>query len=148
VWKELDAVTAPGKPAARALRRESSGWQDRLVNSFGDPLERLRSFFAAENARDWSKYAEFLHPDVEWFIFDTPGGRVVQGRSRYLDEIVQAYAGSSATFEAELTVVDPAAGRIAAVLVSSTARRSIDIFEFDDELIRREWEFYEPPSSS
>lgn len=61
---------------------------------------------------------------------------------------MQAYAGSSATFEAELTVVDSAAGRIAAVLVSSTSRRSVDIFEFEDELIRREWEFYEPPSSS
>lgn len=93
--------------------------------------ETLAAFFAAENRRDWERYAEFLHPEVEWLI----DGRAVQGRAAYLDAIVAAYAGSDAQFRVHQVIRSSDRERIAALLVDSEGNRSLDVFEFEDGLI-------------
>jgi len=56
--------------------------------------EVLSALFDAENRRDWDRYVEFLHADVEW----TVGGRVLRGREDYVRAIQLAYAGSGVQF--------------------------------------------------
>lgn len=97
----------------------------------------LEAFFAAENQRDWERYVEFLHPDVEWVI----DGRAVQGRGDHLDAIAAAYAGSDAQFRLHRIIESSDHNRVATLLVDSEENRSLDVFEFEDGLIRREWEF-------
>ncbi|WP_371177161.1 nuclear transport factor 2 family protein [Buchananella felis] len=99
--------------------------------------DALAQFFAAENRRDWNRYAAFLHPEVEWRL----GGDIIQGREAYLRRIQAAYAGSSATFRAHQLLPSADGQTVAALLIDSDGNRSLDIFEFEDGLIRREWEF-------
>jgi len=169
--------------------------------------DRLHRFFAAENARDWSAYATFLHPDVEWVLVErsdagsssssdvssaavaagdpegststvvtsdldvstdtvatrypnvstdtaaagtdpanTAGAigrleRLIAGRDAYVSAMRAAYEGRSTTFRCEAMFSDTTHGRIACLLVDDHGERSLDIFDFDGPLIRREWEF-------
>lgn len=157
--------------------------------------DRLHRFFAAENARDWSAYATFLHPDVEWVLIgrsdagsssssdvssaavaagdpegststvvtsdldvstdtvaagtdpaNTAGAigrleRLIAGRDAYVSAMRAAYEGRSTTFRCEAMFSDTTHGRIACLLVDDHGERSLDIFDFDGPLIRREWEF-------
>ncbi|MBE6485152.1 MAG: hypothetical protein E7Z96_10405 [Actinomycetaceae bacterium] len=157
--------------------------------------DRLHRFFAAENARDWSAYATFLHPDVEWVLIgrsdagsssssdvssaavaagdpegststvatsdldvstdtaaagtdpaNTAGAigrleRLIAGRDAYVSAMRAAYKGRSTTFRCEQMFTDTTHGRIACLLVDDHGERSLDIFDFDGPLIRREWEF-------
>lgn len=101
----------------------------------------LERFFAAENARDWQRYATFLHPDVTWTLVDGEVERRIVGREEYLTVIRRAYAGESTTFRCVDMRVDEERSRIAALLISDTGERSLEVFDFDNGLIRREWEF-------
>ena len=101
------------------------------------PLDVLASFFAAENWRDWARYAEFLHPDVEWTI----GKRVVRGRDAYLEAMTTAYSSSSAQFRVHQHIASSDASVVATLLVDSEGNRSLDVFELEDGLIRRESEY-------
>jgi len=106
-------------------------------------LERLlRQFFAVENARDWRTYAGFLHPQVEWSLIDVGRERRVVGREAYLQAIRSAYDGAATKFRCVETMVDHRRGRIAAVLVDELGERSLEVFDVEDGLIRREWEFF------
>lgn len=105
-------------------------------------LERLlERFFAAENARDWAAYAGFLHPGVEWTLVDDGAKRRIVGREDYLAAIVAAYDGTSTAFSCLDMTVDRGRGRVVTLLVNDDGERSLDIFDVEDGLIRREWEF-------
>ncbi len=101
----------------------------------------LEQFFAAENARDWKRYATFLHPEVVWTLVDGATERRIVGREEYLAVIRRAYAGVSTTFRCIDMTVDVQRSRVASLLVSDTGDRSLDVFDVEDGLIRREWEF-------
>ncbi|MDU0348428.1 nuclear transport factor 2 family protein [Actinomyces sp. MRS3W] len=101
----------------------------------------LARFFAAENARDWRAYASFLHPDVEWTLYNHGQAHRRIGREEYLRAIRAAYQDVSVRFRCVETLSDPHQGRIVAVLVNDAGERSLDVFDFDDNLIRYEWEF-------
>ncbi|MDO4792211.1 MAG: nuclear transport factor 2 family protein [Buchananella hordeovulneris] len=97
----------------------------------------LAQFFAAENGRDWRLYAAFLHPEVEWYL----DGAIIQGREAYLRRIRAAYTGSATTFRAHQFLSSASGETVAVLLVDNEGNRSLDVFEFEDGLIRREWEF-------
>lgn len=101
------------------------------------PRGVLEAFFVAENRRDWSRYIEFLHPDVEWMV----GGRVVRGRDAYRDAITATYTGSDSQFRSHQVISSSDSSLVATLLVDSRGNRSLDVFEFEDGLIRREWEY-------
>ena len=102
-----------------------------------DFRRRLRGFFDAENRRDWDDYREFLHPQVEWVL----EGEVIRGRECYLRTIIAAYAQSTSRFRMHQMLESEDLRRIATLLVDTDGRRSLDVFEFEDGLIRREWEY-------
>ena len=102
-----------------------------------DFRRKLAEFFDAENRRDWVDYREFLHPQVEWVLEED----VIKGRERYCETIVAAYAQSASRFRTHQMLESEDRRRIATLLVDTDGRRSLDIFEFEDGLIRREWEF-------
>lgn len=103
--------------------------------------ELLEQFFAAENSRDWRSYAEFLHPRVEWTLVDGPAERRIVGREEYLSVIRSAYDETATTFRCADMKIDHGRSRIATLLVNDVGDRSLDVFDFDGALIRREWEF-------
>ena len=102
-----------------------------------DFRRKLADFFDAENRRDWDSYREFLHPQVEWVL----GEDVIKGRERYCEPIIAAYAQSASRFRMHQMLESENHRRIATLLVGTDGRRSLDIFEFEDGLIRREWEY-------
>ena len=102
-----------------------------------DFRRKLAEFFDAENRRNWDNYREFLHPQVEWVLEED----VIKGRERYCETIVAAYAQSASRFRTHQMLESEDRRRIATLLVDTDGRRSLDIFEFQDGLIRREWEF-------
>jgi hypothetical protein len=102
-----------------------------------DFRRKLAEFFDAENRRDWDDYREFLHPQIEWVLEED----VIKGRERYCETIVAAYAQSASRFRTHQMLESEDRRRIATLLVDTDGRRSLDIFEFEDGLIRREWEF-------
>ena len=107
-----------------------------------DELERLlERFFAAENARDWAAYASFLHPGVEWALVDGGAERRIVGREDYLAAIAAAYEGADTTFSCLDMTVDRERGRVATLLINDDGERSLDVFDVEGGLIRREWEF-------
>lgn len=105
--------------------------------AMADLMARLHCFFAAENARDWSSYGSFLHPEVTWIL----GDRVIQGVDEYLAAMQRAYGDSEVQFHCVWSQVSESGSRIATLLVDDDGRRSLDVFEFRDELVWLEHEF-------
>lgn len=107
------------------------------------PVRRLLlTFFSAENKRDWVTYRSCLAEDVEWVCYGAPQRTVVQGRDSYVDAMQRAYAGWDATFSIDQLVVDEEQGLAYAELVIDS-RRSVDVFEVENGLIRREREYFD-----
>lgn len=105
------------------------------------PAEALQAFFAAENARDWDSYRKFLHPEVRWTLHGLRRTEEVEGIEAYMARIQAAYAHSQATFVCQQMTVSAAGQRIAALLCNDQGARALDIFDFEDGLIRAEYEF-------
>ncbi|MBN2364489.1 nuclear transport factor 2 family protein [candidate division WOR-3 bacterium] len=108
---------------------------------FTSNLDLLKVFFEAENIRDWNLFRKFLHPDVEWTVFNDSEGVLIRGRDNYMDRIISNYKEKDTKFECENTFIDGECNQIVAVLVKETGERSIDIFNFKKRLIWKEWEF-------
>jgi hypothetical protein len=104
--------------------------------------EKLINFFNAENNRDWKLYESFLSSDVEWISYGRPKRKVVVGREEYVKTMIGAYQGISARFKVLNMVSDIERGVVIAEL-ELLSRRSVDIFEFENGLIRREREYYD-----
>ena len=96
--------------------------------------DALKQFFDAENRRDWTAYIAFLHPDVEWVLFGRSETLMIQG-------IEEAYTGNNDSFSCETLYSGVSGSRITAVLRNNHGQRSTEIFEFENGLIRKEWEF-------
>ena len=107
----------------------------------GELTASLARFFAAENARDWQGYAAFLHPEIVWTLVDGAAERRIVGRVEYLSVIRHIYEGVSTTFRCVDMRIDEGRSRVASLLVSDGGERSLDVFDFEGGLIRREWEF-------
>lgn len=102
--------------------------------------EKLRKFFEAENARDWESYRQFLHPQVRWQLFGAEE-KCIEGAEEYMRVMKDAYEGRDTQFVCQKTEVSDDGGRIAAHLLNDKGERSLDIFDFKDGLIYREYEF-------
>lgn len=102
--------------------------------------EALTQFFEAENTRDWARYVTFLHPEVVWELHGD-GVRVIRGVEEYLAVITAAYSGTDIRFRCERMDVSADGNRIVTHLVNDQGDRSVDIFEFEDGKIVREFEF-------
>lgn len=102
--------------------------------------EILQHFFEAENSRDWAAYRRFLHPEVLWQLF---GGedKQIKGVEEYVSAIKKAYANTETRFSCQSMQLSKDGSRIAAYLVNDMGQRSLDIFDFKDGLIIREYEF-------
>ncbi len=101
----------------------------------------LKRFFEAENSRDWVNYITYLHPNVEWISYNVKDSQTISGLKSYMNKIKLAYEGNEDTFLCETIYSGKAGNRIAAILVNNHGQRSIDIFEFENGLIKKEWEF-------
>ncbi|MEO5608785.1 MAG: DUF429 domain-containing protein [Ornithinibacter sp.] len=101
----------------------------------------LRRLFDAENAREWAVCADLLHPDVTWTRAGDGDPEQVQGRTSYLARLAAAYVGSRRQFQCIEVTRSQDGRRIVTVLLDSEGRRSVDVFEIEDGLVRREWEF-------
>lgn len=111
-------------------------WDRNRIGSWS--LER---FVAAEHARDWQRYATFLHSEVLRTRVDGAAERRIVGRDAYLAVIRRAYEGVWTTFRCVDMTIDESRSRVASLLISDTGDRSLDVFDLDNGLIRREWEF-------
>ncbi len=108
---------------------------------FMENKELLRRFFELENRRDWTAYETFLHSDIEWILYHEGGSQVISGVENYMNKIRTAYYGNHDTFLCEAFFSSTSGDRITAILINNHGKRSTDIFEFENGLIRREWEF-------
>ena len=106
--------------------------------------ELLTRFFAAENSRDWAAYRGYLHPEVMWFLHTETEHTLVAGREEYMDRVLTGYQGTTASkagFVCESMLVSESGNRVIAKLKNSVGGYSIDIFDFEDNLIRWEYEY-------
>jgi ketosteroid isomerase-like protein len=104
--------------------------------------EKLINFFNAENNRDWKLYESFLSQDVEWISYGPPKRKVVVGKEDYVKTMIRAYRNIPARFKVLNMVSDIERGVVIAEL-ELLSRRSVDVFEFENGLIRREREYYD-----
>jgi len=102
--------------------------------------DTLKAFFKAENERDWEVYRHFLHEEIVWQLFDKEA-RNICGIQDYMQTIQKAYERSDVRFRCQDMQVSHDGNRIAACLVNDYGARSLDIFDFKDGLIYREYEF-------
>ena len=104
--------------------------------------EKLTDFFNAENDRDWKLYESFLSEDVEWISYGPPKRKVVSGKKDYIKTMIRAYRNIPERFSVLNMVSDIERGVVIAEL-EIRSRRSVDIFEFENGLIKREREYYD-----
>ena len=104
--------------------------------------EKLTNFFNAENDRDWKLYESFLSEDVEWISYGPPKRKVVSGKKDYIKTMIRAYRNIPEKFSVLNMVSDIERGVVIAEL-EIRSRRSVDIFEFENGLIKREREYYD-----
>ena len=104
--------------------------------------EKLTNFFNAENDRNWKLYESFLSEDVEWISYGPPKQKVVSGRKDYIKTMIRAYRNIPERFTVLNMVSDIERGVVIAEL-ELRSRRSVDIFEFENGLIKREREYYD-----
>lgn len=100
----------------------------------------LDAFFKDENERDWELYQQFLHSEISWQLFGKEEKRIV-GIENYMQVIKNAYANSDAQFSCSDMQISGDGNRIAAYLVNDSGVRSLDIFDFKNGMIYREYEF-------
>ena len=101
----------------------------------------LNNFFAAENSRDWAVFRRYLHPQVMWFLHTEDSHMPIAGREEYMDRILSGYKDSDATFVCESMETSSSGNRVVAFLKNSHGGHSVNIFDFEDGLIRWEYEF-------
>ena len=104
--------------------------------------EKLIKFFNAENDRGWKLYESFLSEDVEWISYGPPKRKVVIGKEDYVKTMIRAYRDVPDKFKVLNMVSDIERGVVIAEL-EIRSRRSVDIFEFENGLIKREREYYD-----
>ncbi len=104
--------------------------------------EKLIKFFNAENDRDWKLYESFLSEDVERISYGPPKRKVVSGKKDYIKTMIRAYRNIPERFSVLNMVSDIERGVVIAEL-EIRSRRSVDIFEFENGLIKREREYYD-----
>ena len=104
--------------------------------------EKLTNFFNAENDRDWKLYESFLSEDVEWISYGPPKRKVVSGKKDYIKTMIRAYRNIPERFSVLNMVSDIERGVVIAEL-ELRSRRSVDIFEFENGLIKGEREYYD-----
>ncbi|WMT45519.1 MAG: nuclear transport factor 2 family protein [Cuniculiplasma divulgatum] len=104
--------------------------------------EKLTNFFNAENDRDWKLYESFLSEDVQWISYGPPKRKVVSGKKDYIKTMIRAYRNIPERFSVLNMVSDIESGVVIAEL-ELRSRRSVDIFEFENGLIKREREYYD-----
>ena len=104
--------------------------------------EKLIKFFNAENDRDWKLFESFLSEDVEWISYGPPKRKVVIGKEDYVKTMIRAYRDVPDKFKVLNMVSDIERGVVIAEL-EIRSRRSVDIFEFENGLIKREREYYD-----
>ena len=102
--------------------------------------EKLTNFFNAENDRDWKLYESFLSEDVEWISYGPPKRKVVSGKKDYIKTMIRAYRNIPERFSVLNMVSDPERGVVIADL-DPLSRGSVDVLEFENGLIRREWKY-------
>lgn len=100
----------------------------------------MLEFFEAENQRDWERYRQFLHPEVIWRLYGAEE-KVIRGIENYVTTMQQAYQGTDMRFRCEQMLVSRDDQRIVCYLIDDEGNRSMDIFEFKDSLIYKEYEF-------
>lgn len=100
----------------------------------------LESFFEAENKRDWAIYKQFLHTEIIWQLFDKKV-RTISGVENYMQTMKKAYENTDIQFSCQNMQISKDGNRIAAYLINDSGICSLDIFDFKDNLIYREYEF-------
>lgn len=100
----------------------------------------LEAFFKAENERDWEVYRQFLHTEVSWELFGKEEKKI-EGIEHYMQVIKKAYENTDIQFSCQDIKVSGDGNRIATYLINDRRVRSLDIFDFKDGLICREYEF-------
>ena len=104
----------------------------------------LEKFFQAENERDWATFRSCLHPEVMWFLHTETEHTMIVGREEYMDRVLTGYKGTTASkagFTCEGLQVSSSGNRVIANIQNSMGGRSVDIFDFEDGLIRWEYEY-------
>ncbi|MDC4233195.1 nuclear transport factor 2 family protein [Actinomyces sp. B33] len=102
--------------------------------------DALEAFFKAENERDWDAYRQFLHEEIVWRLFDKEERRIC-GILNYMQTMQKVYENSDVRFRCQDMQVSNEGNRVVAYLINDFGARSLDIFDFKDGLIYREYEF-------
>ena len=100
----------------------------------------LEAFFKAENERGWEVQQQFLHKEIVWQLFDKET-RSICGIQDYILTMKKAYEKSNVRFRCQKMQVSADGNRIVAYLINDRGARSLEIFDFKDNLIYREYEF-------
>lgn len=102
--------------------------------------EVLEAFFKAENERHWEAYQQFLHSEISWQLFNKEEKKIV-GIQDYIQVIKNAYANIDIRFSCLDMQISGDGNRIVAYLTNDSGARSLDIFDFKEGLIYKEYEF-------
>ena len=102
--------------------------------------DALVLFFKAENERNWEVYQQFLHEEIVWQLFEKDT-RMICGIQDYMQTIKKAYENPDAHFICQDMQVSKDGNRIVTHLVNELGIRSLDVFDFKNNLIYREYEF-------
>lgn len=103
--------------------------------------ELLKKFIEAENKRDWETFAACLHPEVMWFLHGETSHLPIAGREDCVKSTIAGYQNTNATLVCENMMESKSGNRIIATLRNSYGVVSVEIFDFEDGLIRWEHEF-------
>lgn len=98
----------------------------------------VRSFYTAENNRDWDTIRGYVAEDIVSRSY--PSGSQVRGRDDYLAGMQDMYEGRSSTFDVQAMGADPSTAIVFAELTIES-KRSVNVFELRDGQIVSEREY-------
>ncbi|GHU44489.1 hypothetical protein FACS1894111_11840 [Clostridia bacterium] len=101
----------------------------------------LMEFFEAENQRDWVKYRQYISPNIVWELHSPHNNKTIVGADNYIAYMQDVYEKYNNTFCVETLLANESETRIVAILVNNLGEKSCDVFEFEDGVIVREYEF-------
>ncbi|MDR1805813.1 MAG: nuclear transport factor 2 family protein [Clostridium sp.] len=106
-----------------------------------DNQAKLQAFFSAENNRDWEAYRAFIHDGITWECHSSGQTKTICGANEYIDYIKIFYEKHDNWFDVEQLYASPDGTRIVAILRNNLGEKACDIFDFEDGLIIREFEY-------
>lgn len=102
-------------------------------------IQLVIEFYCSENLRDWSGVRRRVSEEIVSATY--PGGSEVAGRDDYVRAMIEMYDGRSSTFDILSIGCGCGENNVVFAEIIIEGKISINVFEVEDGLIRREREY-------